>query len=226
MPETHDAPVEISAFNWVPEPARGLVKALRVRWALEEIGQPYRVRYMPAFGEKPDGYLKEQPFGQVPTYRDDVVQLFETGAILAYLGERHEVLLPRDTVGKARAIGWVFAGLSSVEYFVQIHALITGFYAQEEWAKLRRAGAEEMARLRLQQLSDWLGDREWLEDRFTIGDLMMVTVLRIGVSSGIADAFPNLKAYRERGEARPAFQAALAAQMAGYTAEAPQPVSA
>lgn len=226
MPILDDADIEVSAYDWVPEPAKGLVKDLRVRWMLEELGLSYRVRFLQAFAPKPGDYLKEQPFGQVPAYRDDEVQLFESGAILIHLAEKHRRFLPADPAGKARAIGWLCAGLSSVEPFVQQFALITGFYKDEEWAKLRRSGAEDMARMRLQQLADWLGDKEYLEDGFSIGDMMMASVLRIGEKLPLFSEFPTLRTYLDRATARPAFQAALSAQMAGFTASPPQPAAA
>lgn len=226
MPIRDDAAIEVSAYDWVPEPAKGLVKDLRVRWMLEELGLPYRVRFLQAFAPKPDDYMKEQPFGQVPTYRDDEVQLFESGAILIYLAEKHNALLPFGPATKARAIGWLCAGLSSVEPFVQQFALINSFYKDEEWAKLRQAGAEEMARLRLKQLADWLGDRDTLEEDFTIGDMMMASVLRIGEKLPLFAEFPTLRAYLDRATVRPAFQAALSAQLAGFTASSPQPAAA
>ncbi|MGD9811564.1 MAG: glutathione S-transferase family protein [Sphingobium sp.] len=222
MPISENAEIEVSAFDWVPDVARGLVKDLRVRWMLEELGLPYRVRYVTAFGQKPEGYVKEQPFEQVPTFSDGQVRLFESGAILIYLGERDDRLLPRETEARARAIGWVCAALSSVEYFIQTFALINGFWKDEEWAKLRRAASEEMARLRLKQVADWLGDREWLEERFTIGDMMMTTVLRIAEPFPLFEEFPTLQAYVARATGRPAFKAALAAQLAGFTAAPPQ----
>ena len=211
--------IEISAFNWVPDGAKGLVKDLRVRWMLEELGLSYKVRFLNASAPKPDDYLKDQPFGQVPTYRDDDVHLFESGAILSYLAEKHGQLLPAEPAAKARAIGWMCAALSSVEPFVQTFALINGLYKDEEWAKLRREGAEDMARTRLRQLADWLGDKQWLEGAFSIGDMMMVSVLRIGEKLPLFGEFPALRAYVDRATARPAFQTALAAQMAGFTTQ-------
>lgn len=226
MPIRDDAAIEVSAYDWVPEPAKGLVKDLRVRWMLEELGLPYRVRFLQAFAPKPDDYMKEQPFGQVPAYRDGEVQLFESGAILIYLAERHGALLPSDPAARARAIGWVCAGLSSMETPIQLFALMCGFYKDEEWAKLRRPAAEDMARMRLRQLADWLGDKQWLEDGFTIGDMMIASVLRIGEKLPLFAEFPTLRAYLDRATARPAFQAALSAQLAGFTASPPQPAAA
>ena len=224
MPVDANAAIEISAFRWVPDFAAGLVRDLRVRWALEEAGLDYRVRLLGQ--DKPPEYVREQPFEQVPIYRDDTVQIFETGAIVQYIGEKDERLLPRDPQGRFRAIQWTYAALNSVEPSLLQLLLIDIFYSNEEWAKLRRPGAEEFARLKLKRVSDWLGDKEWLENRFTIGDLMMVTVLRNLRHSGLVAEFPNLKAYQARGEARPAFQRALADQLAVFAENQPQPEGA
>jgi glutathione S-transferase len=224
MPVDANAAIEISAFRWVPDFAAGLVRDLRVRWALEEAGLDYRVRLLGQ--DKPPEYVREQPFEQVPIYRDDTVQIFETGAIVQYIGEKDERLLPRDPQGRFRAIQWTYAALNSVEPSLLQLLLIDIFYSNEEWAKLRRSGAEEFARLKLKRVSDWLGDKEWLENRFTIGDLIMVTVLRNLRHSGLVAEFPNLKAYQARGEARPAFQRALADQLAVFAENQPQPEGA
>jgi len=224
MPVDANAAIEISAFRWVPDFAAGLVRDLRVRWALEEAGLDYRVRLLGQ--DKPPEYVREQPFEQVPIYRDDTVQIFETGAIVQYIGEKDERLLPRDPQGRFRAIQWTYAALNSVEPSLLQLLLIDIFYSDEEWAKLRRSGAEEFARLKLKRVSDWLGDKEWLENRFTIGDLIMVTVLRNLRHSGLVAEFPNLKAYQARGEARPAFQRALADQLAVFAENQPQPEGA
>lgn len=220
MPVHPDAPIEISAFRWVPDFAAGLVRDLRVRWALEEAGLDYRVRLLGQ--EKPPEYVREQPFEQVPTYRDREVQIFETGAIVQYVGEKDERLLPRDPQGRFRAIQWTYAALNSVEPALQQVVLCDIFYPNEEWSKLRRPGAEEFARLKLKRVSDWLGDKEWLEDRFTIGDLIMVTVFRNLRHTKIVADYPNLAAYQARGEARPAFQRALNDQLAVFRENEPQ----
>lgn len=225
MPINPDSPIEITAFKWVPPFAEGLVRDLRVRWALEEIGLDYRVRLL---GQpRPEDYLREQPFDQVPTLNDGTVQIFESGSIVQYIGEMDERLLPRDPQGRARAIGWTYAALNSVEpAFMNVFA-VTVFHADQEWAKLRREGAEEFARLKLKRVSDWLGDKQWLEgERFTIGDLMMVTVLRFLKHTQMVEEFPNLAAYMKRGEARPAFQQALADQIAPFRANQPEGVAA
>jgi len=220
-----NASIEITAFAWVPEFAQGLVRDLRVRWALEEAGLDYRVRLLGS--PRPADYVKEQPFDQVPCFSDGEVKIFETGAIVQYIGEKSEALLPRDAQAKYRAIQWTYAALNSVEPSIQNVFAVTVFYADQEWAKLRRPGAEEFARLKLKRVSDWLGDKQWLEgDRFTIGDLVTVTVLRNLNHTNMVAEFPNLAAYQKRGEARPAFQRALSDQLAVFAANQPQPEGA
>jgi len=207
--------ITISAFEWVPDFARGQVRDLRPRWALEEAGIPYRTRLL-AQGEqdKPE-YRALQPFGQVPVFQEDGVTLFETGAIVLHIGARSEVLLPKDTVARAQATQWVIAALNSIEPFLMQVALIDLFYKDEEWAKLRRPGAVEFAQKRLKGLSNALGDKPYLDgDRFTVGDLMMSSVLRI--LPDMTNAHANLRAYVERCTTRPAFQRALAAQIGDF----------
>jgi len=221
MPINPRADIEVTAFSWVPQPAQGLVKDLRVRWALEEAGLDYRVRLIGM--ERPDGYAREQAFCQVPCFRDNDVQIFESGAILQYIGEKSKALLPRETQARYRAIQWSCAALSSIEPFVQFRSLLNNFWAEQEWAEAAKPTFDHFARLRLQQLGDCLGGNRWLEgDRFTIGDLMMVTVLRIADRSGQLADFPNLAAYVKRGEARPAFQQALSDQLAAFREHEPQ----
>lgn len=223
MPLNPNASIEITAFGWVPEFAQGVVRDLRARWALEEAGLDYRVRLL---GQpRPPEYLKEQPFDQVPCFSDGTVRIFETGAIVQYIGEQSEALLPRDPQGKYRAIQWTYAALNSVEPAILNLLLIDVFYKGEEWATLRRPGAEEFAKLKLKRVSDWLGDKEWLEDRFTIGDLVMTTTLRFLRHTDLVAQVPNLAAYLKRAEARPAFRQALADQLAAFAANQPQPVS-
>src|SRR6478672_6890317 len=220
MPINPNANIEITAFQWVPEFAQGLVRDLRVRWALEEAGLDYRVRLLGQ--QRPIEYLKDQPFDQVPCFTDGTVQIFETGAIVQYIGERSEALLSRDPQGKYRAIQWTYAALNSVEPGVQHRVLLDAFYGDQEWAKLRKPSADEFARLKLKRVSDWLGDNQWLEgDRFTIGDLIMITVLRFANKGGLLADTPNLAAYVERGEARPAFQRALEDQLATFREHQP-----
>lgn len=224
MPLRDDAAIEITAFAWVPPFAEGLVRDLRARWALEEIGLDYRVRLLEQ--KRPPEYLLEQPFDQVPTLSENDIRIFESGAILQYIGEKDERLLPHDPQQRFRAIQWTYAALNSVEPAVSNLLGIAIFYTEEEWAKLRRAGAEDFVRLKLKRVSDWLGDAEWLEDRFTIGDIMMVSVLRFLRDVGLVSEYPNLKAYVERAEARPAFQQALADQLATFRANQPKGMAA
>jgi len=207
--------ITISAFRWVPPFARGQVRDLRVRWALEEAGIPYRTRLL-SFGDqdKPD-YRALQPFGQVPIFEEEGQVLFETGAIVLYIGERSEALLPAEPDARARATQWLISALNSVEPHIMAVASIELFYAEEEWAKLRKPGASEFAGRRLSALAAALGDKPYLDgDRFTVGDLMMSTVLRI-MPPLVTD--PKLAAYVERCTGRPAFQRALDAQMGDFS---------
>ncbi|HEX5258377.1 MAG TPA: glutathione S-transferase family protein [Sphingomicrobium sp.] len=221
MPINPDAQIEITAFRWVPEFAQGVVRDLRARWALEEAGLDYRVRLLG--GERPAEYLKEQPFDQVPVLNDGIVHIFESGAIAQYIGEKSEALLPHDPQGRYRAIQWTYAALNSVEPALMNVVLVNVFYAGEEWAKLRRPSAVDFAKLKLKRVSDWLGDKQWLEgDRFTIGDLMMVTVLRLLRHTQIVSEFANLESFVKRGEARPAFGRALEDQLATFREHEPQ----
>jgi glutathione S-transferase len=224
MPLNPNASIEITAFRWVPDFAQGVVRDLRARWALEEAGLDYRVRLLGM--PRPPEYLKEQPFDQVPCFSDGTVKIFESGAIIQYIGEQTEALLPRDPQGKYRAIQWTYAALNSVEPAILNLLLIDVFFKGEEWATLRRPGAEEFAKLKLKRVSDWLGDNEWLEDRFTIGDLMMVTTLRFLRHTNLVAEIPNLAAYLQRAEARPAFKQALSDQLAAFAANQPEPEGA
>jgi glutathione S-transferase len=225
MPINPNAAIEITASRWVPEFAQGLVRDLRARWALEEAGLDYRVRLLGS--PRPSEYLKEQPFDQVPTLRDGDVQIFESGAIVQYIGDKTEALLPRDTPGRYRAIQWTYAALNNVEPALINLLLIDKFFTNEEWAKLRRPGAVDFAKLKLKRVSDWLGDKQWLEgDRFTIGDLIMVTTLRFLRHTDLVDQFPNLAGFLKRGEVRPAFQQALSDQLAAFREHQPEGVPA
>jgi glutathione S-transferase len=222
MPVNPDAAIEITAFEWVPDFAKGVVRDLRARWALEEAGLDYKVRLLGQ--QRPADYLLEQPFDQVPILREGELQIFESGAIAQYIGEKSEALLPRNGQGKYRAIQWTYAALNSVEPAILNLLLIDIFYAGEEWATLRRPGAADFAKQKLKRVSDWLGDKSWLEgDHFTIGDLLMVTVLRFLRHTDLVAGFPNLAAYQKRGEARPAVQRALADQLAVYELHEPAP---
>jgi len=225
MPLNSNASIEITAFRWVPEFAQGVVRDLRARWALEEAGLDYRVRLLGQ--ERPLEYLVEQPFDQVPCFCDGKVKIFETGAIVQYVGEQSEALLPSDPQGRYRAIQWTYAALNSVEPAILNVLLIDVFFAGEEWATLRRPGAVDFAKLKLRRVSEWLGDKQWLEgDRFTIGDLMMTTTLRFLRHTDLVSEFPNLAAYLKRAEARPAFQQALSDQLAAYREHEPEGAAA
>ena len=221
MPVDPNAAIEISAYKWVPDFARGLVRDLRVRWALEEAGLPYRVRLLDAMSERPQDYYREQPFGQVPILNEGDIHLFETGSIPLHIAERSEALMPRDAAGRARTTTWGIAALNSVEPMIMELAGIDFFHADAEWAKARRPGAEEMVRARLGRLSTWLGERDYLEDRFSAGDLMMCTMLRILRHTRIVMNMDNLARYQARCEARPAFQRALEAQIAVFDTHRP-----
>jgi glutathione S-transferase len=213
--------IEISAFAWVPPFAQGLVRDLRVRWVLEEAGAPYRVRLLDAMNERPASYFREQPFGQVPIYNEGDIHMFETGAIVLHIADRSERLMPRDPAGRARAMSWVVAALNSLEPMIMELVSVDIFNANAEWAKLRRPEAEKIVKQRLGRVSDWLGGRDYLEDHFTAGDLMMTTVLRILRHTDLVADYPNVEAYQARCEARPAFQRALDAQLATFAKHQP-----
>jgi len=223
MPVDSTATAEVTAYRWVPDFAQGLVRDLRVRWALEEIGRPYRVRLLDVTKPRPEEYFCEQPFGQVPAFRDDQVQLFESGAILIHLGMQDERLLPTDHAQKMRAIAWVIASLNSVEPAIFPMFMINVFNKGEAWTEEARPKFMERLNNRLKCMSNALGDKEWLEDRFTIADLLLVTVLRQLRGGRVLDEYPNLLAFIARGEARPAFKRALADQLAVFAENAPEP---
>jgi glutathione S-transferase len=209
--------IRISAFKWVPEFAQGQVRDLRARWALEEAGLSYETRLLSQGEQDKPEYRALQPFGQVPILEEDGLVLFESGAIVLHIGERCETLLPRDPAARARATQWLISALNSIEPFMMNVAVIDVFYAQEEWAKQRRPGAVEFAQKRLSSLSKSLGDKPFLDgDRFTAGDLMMTTVLRILKHTDIVSRDPRLAAYLERCTRRPAFQRAFDAQISDF----------
>jgi glutathione S-transferase len=209
--------ITISAFRWVPPFARGQVRDLRVRWALEEANLSYRTRLLEQDDKDQADYRALQPFGQVPIFMEGDFALFESGAIVLHIGERSAALLPEEPGARARATQWLIAALNSIEPFMMNVAVIDLFYANEEWAKLRRPGAEAFVRQRLRALSEALGDKAYLDgDRFTAGDLMMTTVLRILSHTDIVTSDPRLAAYVERCTARPAFQRALDSQLGDF----------
>ena len=203
--------ITISAFRWVPPFAQGQVRDLRVRWALEEAGLRYRARLLAQGDQNKPEYRALQPFGQVPIFEEDGQVLFESGAIVLHIGERSTALLPTDAGGRARATQWLIAALNSIEPHIMNVAVLGLFYADQEWAKLRRPGAVEFARHRLNSLAEALGDKPYLDGaHFTAGDLMMTTVLRI-YPELIID--PRLAAYIDRCTQRIGFKRAFDAQM-------------
>ena len=222
MPVNPDATTEITAFRWVPPFAEGLVRDLRVRWALEEIGRDYRVRLLDAMNPRPAEYFAEQPFGQVPAYRDDQVQLFESGAILIHLAIEDERLLPTHRNERMRAVAWLIAALNSVEPMIFELVNIDIFNRGQDWTRERRPQIVEKIQERLRLLAEALGDRDWFEGRFTIGDLMMVSVLRNLRHTDLVAGEPRLAAFVARGESRPAFQRALADQLAIFAQHQPE----
>lgn len=209
--------IMLTTYEWVPDFAAPLMRAFRVRWALEEAGLPYQVRYVTLGPEqRSPEHLARQPFGQAPAIEDNGLTLFESGAIALYVAEKSPALLPNDPIKRARATAWVFAALNSVETAVQQLGEIVFFHQDAEWAKQRRPDVESFARDRLAMLQGALGEKPYLEDTFTVGDLMTADVLRIIDSTHLIDEYPALKAYKERCEARPAFQRAMKAQMDGF----------
>ncbi len=210
--------ITISAFKWVPEFARGQVRDLRARWALEEAGLPYRTRLLEQGDQDKPDYRALQPFGQVPILEEDGLVLFESGAIVLHIADRCEALLPKESGARARATQWLIAALNSIEPFVMNVAAIDLFYPKEEWAKLRRPGAVEFLQRRLTALSKSLGDKSFLDgNRFTAGDLMMATVLRILAHTDIVSSDRRLAEYLERCTSRPGFQRAIDAQYGDFT---------
>lgn len=209
--------ITITALKSVPDFAKGQVRDLRARWALEEAGLPYRTRLLEQGDQDKPEYRKLQPFGQVPHLEDGDFDLFESGAIALHIGARSEALLPKDEAGRAHATQWVFAALNSVEPALHNLALVEVFFAKEEWAKLRRDGARAFAERRLGGLANSLGDKQYLDgDRFTVGDLMMASVLRIPAHSDIVTADPRLGPYLTRCTSRSAFKRALDAQLGDF----------
>jgi glutathione S-transferase len=206
--------ITITAFERSPDGGKGLARDTRVRWALEEVGQPYQVRLVSFGAMKQPVHLALHPFGQIPTYEEGDLTLFETGAIVFHLAERHAGLLPDDANARARAITWMFAALNTVEPPIVELTIASLFERDKPWHDERLPLVKDRLRGRLNQLSTRLGDGDWLDGAFSAGDLMMVSVLLRSKSSGMLDEFPNLAAYLARGEARPAYKRAFAAQLA------------
>lgn len=219
MPIDPAAEIEITAFDWVPGFAQGHVRDLRPRWACEEMGLPYRERLISAVS-RPDWYYHDQPWGQVPHLRDGDILVFESGATLVHLGDKGG-LTPAGGQIRASVLSWTFAALNSVEPFVFEWSNVTIFARREEWSKLRRPSLLKDLAGRLDRLQDALGTSDWLAGAFSIADIAMVCVLRSISDSGLLEERPALGAYVARGMARPAFETALAAQMAVFATHAP-----
>jgi glutathione S-transferase len=216
----------ITAYDWVPDFARGQVRDLRVRWALEEAGKAYDVRYLSQGEQKQPDHRCLQPYGQVPTYEDGEITLFESGAIVLHIAETGSGLLPTDPIGRAKALEWSFAALNTVEPPIMDHAIATLFEIDKPWSKPRLPAIAQRISERLAETAARLGDRSWYHDAFSAGDLLMIAVLRILDGDPLLQAHPTLEAYVARGTARPAFQRALAAQLAGFTGTAPPQIQA
>jgi glutathione S-transferase len=210
----------ITAFESSPDRGRGLARDMPVRWALEEVGQPYDVRLVSFAAMKQAAHRALQPFGQIPTYEEDGLALFESGAIVLHIAERHPGLLPADANARERAIAWMFAAKSTVEQAIVEREAAILMEKDRSWFEERMPILDERVRARLRDLSAALGDSDWLDGGFSAGDLLMVNVLRRPAASPIINEFPNLVAYVERGEARPAFKRAFADQLAVFTAAA------
>jgi glutathione S-transferase len=208
----------ITAFERSPDRGKGLARDMRVRWALEEVGQPYDVRLLSFKAMKEPAHLALHPFGQIPTYEEGDLALFESGAIVFHIAERHSGLLPDDANARARAIAWMFAALDTVEPPIFDRTLAKILERDEPWYEQRLRFLEDSIRKRLNGLSTRIGDADWLDGAFSAGDLLMVTVLRRLNGSGMLEDFPNLAAYVARGEARPAYKRAFEAQLAVFTA--------
>ena len=211
----------ITAFERSPDRGKGLARDMRVRWALEEVGQPYNVRLLSFSEMKEPAHRALHPFGQIPTYQEGDLTLFESGAIVFHIAERHAGLLPDDANARARAIAWMFAALNTVEPPIFERSLATILEQDDPWFEQRLHVLEDSIRKRLGDLSGRLGNADWLDDAFSAGDLLMVTVLRRLNGSGILETYPNLSAYVARGEARPAYKRAFADQLAVFTGKPP-----
>ncbi|MFA6116788.1 MAG: glutathione S-transferase family protein [Sphingomonas sp.] len=210
--------ITITAFESSPDRGKGLARDMRVRWALEEVGQPYDVRLVSFAEMKQPAHCALHPFGQIPTYEEGGLALFETGAIIFHIADRHAGLLPDEPNARARAITWMFAAVNTVEPPILDLVTVKLLEGDKPWAEQRLSLVQDRIRARLADLSAYLGDAEWLDGAFSAGDLMMVTVLLRLSASGLLVEYPNLAAYVARGEARPAYQRAFADQLAVFTA--------
>ncbi len=211
----------ITAFERSPDRGRGLARDMRVRWALEEVGQPYDVRLVSFSEMKEAAHRALHPFGQIPTYEEGDLTLFESGAIVLHIAEHHAGLLPDDANARARAIAWMFAALNTVEPPIVERGMAALLERDKAWYDERLPILEGRVRDRLDELSSRLGDADWLDDAFSAGDLLMVTVLRRLTGSGILETYPSLSAYVARGEARPAYKRAFEDQLAVFTGNPP-----
>jgi glutathione S-transferase len=208
----------ITAFESSPDRGRGLARDMRVRWALEEVGQAYDVRLVSFKAMKEPAHLALHPFGQIPTYEEGDLVLFESGGIILHIAEHHPGLLPADPDARARAVTWMFAALTSVEPPIVEREGFILMERDKPWYEARLPILDQRVRARLQQLSDRLGDSAWLDGAFSAADILMVTVLRRPAGAAFIPDYPNLESYVARGEARPAYQRAFAAQLAVFTA--------
>lgn len=208
----------ITAFERSPDRGKGLARDMRVRWALEEVGQAYEVRLVSFAAMKQPAHKALHPFGQIPTYEDGELALFESGAIILHIAERHAGLLPADANARARAVAWMFAALNTVEPPIVERSMAVILEQGKPWYAERLPMLDERVHARLAELSSRLGDADWLDGAFSAGDLLMVTVLRRLGGSGLLEKYPNLMAYIARGEARPAYQRAFEAQLAVFNA--------
>ena len=211
----------ITAFERSPDRGRGLARDMRVRWALEEVGQAYEVRLVSFAAMKEPAHRALHPFGQIPTYEEGGLALFESGAIVLHIAERHTGLLPDDANARARAIAWMFAALNTVEPPIVERSMAMILERDKPWHAERLSILEDRVHTRLGELSNRLGDADWLDAAFSAGDLLMVTVLRRLDGSGLLEKYPNLSAYVARGEARPAYKRAFEAQLAVFTGKSP-----
>jgi glutathione S-transferase len=211
-------PPTITAFESSPDRGQGQARDMRVRWALEEVGQPYDVRLVSFKAMKESAHRTLHPFGQIPTYEDGDLTLFESGAIVLHIADRHAGLLPEDANARARAIAWMFAALSTLEPPIVELGMAMLFERDKSWYAERLPVLKDRVRVRLGELSRRLGDADWLDGAFSAGDLMMVTVLRRLNASGLLDEYLDIATYVARGEARPAFRRAFDAQLAVFIA--------
>lgn len=214
--------ITITAFERSPDRGRGLARDMRVRWALEEVGRPYGVRLVSFEAMKEPAHLALQPFGQIPTYEDGDLSLFDSGAIVLHVAECQAGLLPEDANARARAVTWMFAAVSTMEPVIVERETARFTEGDKAWYEERRSMIEDRIRKRLGQLSARLGDADWLDGAFSAGDLLMVSVLLRLQGSGLVEDHPNLSAYTARGEARPAYRRAFAAQRAVFEAMSPR----